>query len=187
MLRILILFIICLNTSLFAQTIGSNPTPGTYNIGGGSNTIGTDFLIDWSIGESSIIESFVGKFTTDNLLILPYSFVTSGVLQPMDLFHIPILPIESLLLDEVRIYPVPAKNYVNLDFRSGDMGNLSISLFDVAGRIIETKMIIKTEKYIIQNWNISKLTSGNYYFKVIIKPNSNLRIKTGVFKMQKIN
>jgi len=179
--------LLCTNVSQAQQTIGANPTPGTYNIGGGSTTIGTDFLIDWSIGESTIIESFFGKYTTDNLLIHPYSFVTSGVLQPMDLFHIPIMSIESLLIDEVRVYPVPAKNYVNLDFRSGDMGNLSITLFDVTGRIIETKTVVKTEKSIIQNWNISKLASGNYYFKVIVKPNSNLNIKTGIFKMQKIN
>jgi hypothetical protein len=92
-----------------------------------------------------------------------------------------------LQLDEVRVYPVPAKNFVNLDFRSGDIGYFYVSLYDNCGKIIETKEMVKSEKPISQNWNISKLASGIYYFKVLVRPNSYKIEKTGVFKFQKIN
>ena len=113
--------------------------------------------------------------------------MTSGVLQPSDWFHTPILRTESLRLDEVRLYPVPAKNTINLDFRSGDIGYFYVSMYDNSGKLIQTKEFIKTEKPITQNWNISKLASGLYFFKVLVRPNSYKIEKTGVFKFQKIN
>jgi hypothetical protein len=172
---------------LFAQTIASKSAPGTYNLGGGTSQISQNFIVDWSIGESTITETFFGISTQENLLLTSKSFVTSGVLQPTDWFHIPILRRETLRLDEVRVYPVPAKNFVNLDFRSGDIGYFYVSLYDNSGKIIDTKEIVKSEKPISQNWNISKLASGIYYFKVLVRPNPYRIEKTGVFKFQKIN
>jgi len=184
---ILPLFFLLVYSKTFAQTIGSNATPGTYNLGGGSSKISKNFIVDWSIGESTIIESFFGRYTNENLLLTSKSFVTSGVLQPSDWFHTPILRTESLRLDEVRLYPVPAKNTINLDFRSGDIGYFYVSMYDNSGKLIQTKEFIKTEKPITQNWNISKLASGLYFFKVLVRPNSYKIEKTGVFKFQKIN
>ncbi|MEN9349725.1 MAG: hypothetical protein RL372_703 [Bacteroidota bacterium] len=172
---------------LFAQTIASKSAPGIYNLGGGTSKITPNFIVDWSIGESTIIETFFGRSTQENLLLTSKSFVTSGVLQPTDWFHIPVLRTETLRLDEVRVYPVPAKNFVNLDFRSGDIGYFYVSLYDNSGKIIETKEMVKSEKPISQNWNISKLASGIYYFKVLVRPNSYKIEKSGVFKFQKIN
>ena len=172
---------------LFAQTNAAKSVLGTYNLGGGTSKISQNFIVDWSIGESTIIETFFGRNTQENLLLTSKSFVTSGVLQPTDWFHIPILRTETLRLDEVRVYPVPAKNFVNLDFRSGDIGYFYVTLYDNSGKIIETKEMVKSEKPISQNWNISKLASGIYYFKVLIRPNSYKIEKTGVFKFQKIN
>lgn len=187
MLKFLPLLFLLFSNSSIAQTIGSNAAPGTYNLGGGTSKISQSFIVDWSIGESTIIESFFGRYTQENLLLTTKSFVTSGVLQPTDWFHLPILATQNLQLDEVRIYPVPAKNFVNLDFRSGDIGYFYVSLYDNSGRIIETKEMVKSEKPILQYWNISKLASGIYYFKVLVRPNSYKVEKTGVFKFQKIN
>jgi hypothetical protein len=187
MIKSLLFFFLCIASSTIAQTIGYSPTPGTYNLGGGSAKITKNFLVDWSIGESTIIESFFGSSSQENLLLTTKSFVTSGVLQPTDWFHLPILNTRRLQLDEVRIYPVPAKNYINLDFRSGDIGYFYVSLYDNNGKLIQTKEFVKTEKPSSQNWNIAKLSTGIYYFKVLVRPNSYKIEKTGVFKFQKIN
>lgn len=173
--------------AIFAQTSASKFTPATYNLGGGTSKISQNFIVDWSIGESTIIESFFGRGTQENLLLTSKSFVTSGVLQPTDWFHIPILNVQQLQLDEVRVYPVPAKYEVNLDFRSGDIGYIYVTMYDLSGKILGTKELVKTEKPISQKWNISRLASGNYYFKVLVRPNSYKIEKTGVFKFQKIN
>lgn len=138
------------------------------------------------MGRVPLLRPFFGRNTQENLLLTSKSFVTSGVLQPTDWFHIPILRTETLRLDEVRVYPVPAKNFVNLDFRSGDIGYFYVTLYDNSGKIIETKEMVKSEKPISQNWNISKLASGIYYFKVLVRPNSYKIEKTGVFKFQKL-
>jgi hypothetical protein len=178
-------FIICIHLS--AQTIGSKSTPGTLNLGGGTSKIAQNFTVDWSIGESTVIESFFGKNTVQNLLITSKSFVTSGVLQPIDWFHLPIINAQALRLDEVRLYPVPAKNSINIDFRSADIGYLYVSLYENTGNLIATKELVKSEKPIMQNWNIASLPSGSYFFRVLVRPNSYQIQKTGVFNFQKIN
>ena len=170
-----------------SQTIGSKSVPGTFNLGGGTSKITQNFIIDWSIGESTVIESFFGRYTIENLLVTSKSFVTSGVLQPKDLYHLPIISTQTLRLDEVRLYPVPAKNFINIDFRSADVGYLHVSLYDNFGKIIGTKDLEKFEKSIMQNWNIASLASGSYFFRVLVSPNSYKIQKTGVFKFQKIN
>lgn len=171
-----------------AQTIGAISTPGTLNLGGGTAKINQNFLVDWSIGESAVVESFFGRNSIDfSMFFRPKFFVTSGVLQPIDWVNLPILNSENLLLDEVRVFPVPAGYEVNLDFRSGDIGYFSVSLYSSDGKIIDTKDFIKTEKHYSQKWNISMLASGSYYFKVLVKANSYKIEKTGVFKFQKIN
>ncbi len=187
MIKILPFIILLISNVALGQTIGSNATPGTFNLGGGTSKISQDFLVDWSIGESTIIESFFGRKTTENLILTSKAFVTSGVLQPSDWFHKPILNTKDLQLDEVRVYPVPAKYEVNLDFRSGDIGYIYVTLYDLNGKILGTKELVKSEKPISQKWNISRLASGNYYFKVLVRPNSYKIEKTGVFKFQKIN
>lgn len=187
MIKILPFIILLISNVALAQTIGSNAKPGTFNLGGGTSKISQNFIVDWSIGESTIIETFFGRYTQENLLLTTKSFVTSGVLQPTDWFHIPILNNQRLQLDEVRVYPVPAKYEVILDFRSGDIGYIYVSMYDLSGKILETKELVKTEKPISQKWNISRLASGNYYFKVLVRPNSYKVEKTGVFKFQKIN
>lgn len=187
MIKILPFIILLISNVARAQTIGSNTTPGTYNLGGGTSKISQNFIVDWSIGEGTIIESFFGRNTQENLLLTSKSFVTSGVLQPTDWFHIPILNTQRLQLEEVRVYPVPAKYEVNLDFRSGDIGYIYVTMYDLSGKILGSKELVKTEKPISQKWNISILASGNYYFKVLVRPNSYKIEKTGVFKFQKIN
>ena len=187
MIKILPFIILLISNVALGQTIGSNATPGTFNLGGGTSKISQNFLVDWSIGESTVIESFFGRKTNENLILTSKAFVTSGVLQPSDWFHMPILKTKDLQLDEVRVYPVPAKYEVNLDFRSGDIGYIYVTMYDLSGKILESKELVKTEKPISQKWNISRLASGNYYFKVLVRPNSYKIEKTGVFKFQKIN
>lgn len=187
MIKILLFLVLLISNVALAQTFGGNAAPGTYNLGGGTYKISQNFIVDWSIGENTIIESFFGRNTQENLLLTSKSFVTSGVLQPTDWFHTPILNTQRLQLDEVRVYPVPANYEVNLDFRSGDIGYIYVTMYDLSGKILGSKELVKTEKPISQKWNISRLASGNYYFKVLVRPNSYKIEKTGVFKFQKIN
>ena len=45
------------------------PTPATLNMGGGSAAITPDFIVDWSVGESTIIETYYGENAASNLIV----------------------------------------------------------------------------------------------------------------------
>src|SRR5664279_2450084 len=72
------------------------PTPATLNMGGGSAAITPDFIVDWSIGESTIIETYYGENAASNLIVSNRWSVTSGILQPFDATHViynPFIPV----------------------------------------------------------------------------------------------
>lgn len=44
-------------------------TPATFNIGGGSAKINSSFIVDWSIGESTVIDTYYGENAYSNLIV----------------------------------------------------------------------------------------------------------------------
>src|SRR5664279_1074917 len=112
------------------------PTPATLNIGGGTASITPDFIVDWSIGESTIIETYYGDNTASNLIVSMRWSVTSGILQPFDKTHVIYNPfIPRFTNQEIRFYPVPTPNIVFIDFRSAITGKISIQLFSRDGKL----------------------------------------------------
>ena len=66
----------------------------------------------------------------------------------------------------VNIYPVPAKDYINLNFVTDYNENLIIELIDIAGSLIyrdQIDNILANEKYQI---DVTKNSNGIYYIKI---------------------
>lgn len=173
------LFLGCLLFSLQSksQSTVSPVSTSTFNLGGGSAILTPHFVVDWSIGESTITETFFGQ-----------SFnVTSGVLQPFDNTHIIFNPlITSWTTEEIRMYPVPTSGNVFIDFRSITTGKISIELMSAEGRPLETREFSQVNAKGVQSWDLANRASGVYYFRILLSGNQGQVLKQGVFKIEKI-
>jgi hypothetical protein len=170
-----------------AQSTVSAVTPATINMGGGSAKINSSFIVDWSIGESTVIETFQGENAYSNLIVGKKWYVTSGVLQPFDKNHIIFnSSIPLWTIQEIRVYPVPTSNTVFIDFRSTTTGKISMQLMTLDGRVLGVKEFTQVNGHSTQSWNIKNQPSGVYYLKILLTSADGKILKQGTFKIEKI-
>ena len=187
MQKLLLFIFLLLSLQSKAQSTVSAVTPATFNIGGGSATINSSFMIDWSVGESTIIETFQGENSYSNSVVGTKWNVTSGILQPFDKNHIifnNVIPYWTN--QEIRVYPVPTPNTVFIDFRSTTTGKISIQLMTLDGRVLGVKEFIQVNGYSTQSWNIKNQPSGIYYLRILLSSDDGKILKQGTFKIEKI-
>jgi len=168
----------------------SNVTPvaqATLNTGGGSAAITPDLIIDWSIGESTLIDTYYGENPFSNSIIGINWSLTSGILQPYDKTHLiynPLIP--KWTTEEIRFYPVPTHNTVFIDFRSVTTGKISIQLFSHERKLMWLKEFNQSNSNSTQKWDLSNRPSGVYYFQVLLTaPNGDI-LKQGTFNIEKL-
>lgn len=183
MFKTLIVTLSLFSHPALSQTLIS---PGTLNMGGGSAAITPAFIVDWSIGESTIIETFTGKNTYINSFNGLNWNVTSGILQPFDKVHIiHDYRIPSWTVQEVRFYPVPTPKIVFIDFRSSTTGKITMQLLSSNLKLLGIKEFTHTNSGSKQSWNLSNQPSGVYYLKITLVSGGAI-LKQGIFPVQKI-
>ena len=182
-LYFLALLLPCLES--VAQTITGPVTQVTSNMGGGTAAVSANFIVDWSIGESTIIETFDGQNTTANYRVGIFWNVTSGILQPFDknLLYNFLLP--TWTSEEVHLYPVPTTGMVNMDFRGIPPGKVSIQLFTLQGRLIGIKEFNQTNGTGAQKWDLTHHPSGAYYIHIQLSSDRGIILKQGAFTVIK--
>lgn len=170
-----------------AQSRDSPANPSTLNIGGGSQSLNTDFVVDWSIGESTIITTYHGQNPFANTIVGVDWYVTSGVLQPYDKAHVIYNPLVTTWTnEEIRFYPVPTHNVVFIDFRSVTTGKISIQLFSAAQSLLGEKEFNQVNGISIQKWDLTNKANGVYYFQIILSGANGDILKRGTFKIEKL-
>ena len=170
-----------------SQSQVSPVIPGTLNIGGGSANLSKDFEVDWSIGESTVIETYSGQNMYANSIVDLKWFVTSGVLQPYDIVHIiynSVIP--NWTNQEIRFYPVPTHDIVNIEFRSITSGKISIQLFSREGKLIGSREFYQINGSGTQKWDLTNRPGGNYYFRILLTSARGEVVKQGTFKIEKL-
>lgn len=170
-----------------SQSQVASISPATLNMGGGSSTITPNFTVDWSIGESTIIETYYGENSYSNLIVSMRWSVTSGILQPFDATHIIYNPfIPRFTNQEIRFYPVPTPNIVYIDFRSQITGGVSIQLFSHDGKLLGIKEFAPIDGYNIQKWDLTNKAAGLYYFHILLSDRNGNVLKEGTFNIEKL-
>lgn len=183
------LLVVLLSFSLLsnAQSKVSPVTPATVNIGGGSSFINHSFEVDWSIGESTVIETFYGKNSYSNTVVGKDWNVTSGILQPFDKNHIIFnSAIPFWTNQEIRIYPVPTPDIIYIDFRSTTTGKISIQLLTIDGNVLGVKEFLQTNGTSTASWNLKNFSSGTYLLRILLRSGDGKVLKQGTFKFEKI-
>jgi len=184
------LLLICLLfCALFtdAQTVLAPTIPGTLNVGGGTAAVTPYFFVDWSIGESTIIDTYFGRNATATSNVGFEWNVTSGILQPYDTKNIVYnFLIPTWTSKEIRLFPIPTHNIVFLDFRSITTGKITIQLVGRDGKTIGTKEFNHTNGNSTQQWNFSNQPAGFYFFRILLTSDKGDILKQGTFKVEKI-
>lgn len=166
----------------------SPANPAILNMGGGSATITSSFTLDWSIGESTIIETYYGENLYSNGSVGLKWNLTSGVLQPFDKNHIIFNPLTPYwTMEEVRVYPIPTPDVVFIEFRSTTTGKISIQLLSIDGKLLGLKEFHQVNGYSTQSWDLTNRASGSYYFKILLSSEEGKILKQGTFKIEKLN
>lgn len=173
------------------QSISQTPavpfTQATLNVEGGTASITPSFIVDWSVGESTSIDTYYGENAFSNSIVGTYWNVTSGILQPFDNSHIIFNPFVPLWTnEEIRLYPVPTSSIIFIDFRSVTTGKITIQLLNNDLRLLGIKEFIQINGNSTQNWNLSNQPSGVYYFRILLSTETGEILKQGTFKFEKI-
>jgi len=183
MRKIILAPLLLCTTLSFSQSL----SPFTLNNGGGSKAIMPNFILDWSIGESTSVETYNVTAPPGILYVSRYWNITSGVLQPINKTNIFNPIVRYWTAAEIKLYPVPTSNVVTIDFQALAAGKISIQLLDLSGKTLDVKEFyygISNEKY---RWYLSKHTSGIYFFKILLTSPQGDILKQGTFKIEKIN
>lgn len=179
----LLVLALLIASSSFAQTV----TPATLNIGGGSANINSSFNIDWSIGESAVIETYHGLNFYPNSTVGTDWNVTSGFLQPFfKNYRVSDPSVPEWNKGEIIIYPVPAADNINIDFKASTTGKISIQLLNTQGTLLDSRNFTQVSGFGIQSFNLLNKASGTYYFKIMLTEEGGKVLKHGTFKIEKI-
>jgi len=137
---LLILFVSSVNAQAKQEVIAS---AGGYNVTGG-------LTLSWTLGET-----IIPTFTNGNL-VLSHGFQQQLIVTAIE-EHIDIAV-------NVKVYPNPASDVVNISFDEPVEGDISITVLDSQGKLVKKDMIeaAMTEKQI----NLQEIPAGVYYLRL---------------------
>jgi hypothetical protein len=149
-LSVLLLFVPGL-TSLQAQT--------SVNAAGG-NVSGSGGSASYSVGQV-VYETHIGTSGS----------VAQGVQQPYEILVFTGLEEAKGINLTVSAYPNPTTDYLTLEVKEFDLSNLSLQLYDMNGKLLQSEKITGNQTSIVMN----NLVPATYFIKVI---QDNKEVKT---------
>ena len=145
-------------TSLFCHKVAAQSVePATFNITGGYTNPGAApgtgyYQLEWSVGEATMIETFV----------TPNFTLTQGILQPCT-DKVTKDPLTVMFQKgEYVLFPNPTDGRFELDFLLNVKGQLIMQLVDATGRLIESREYHYDGCGKIERFDISRLPAGVY-------------------------
>jgi hypothetical protein len=129
------------------------------NSSGGNYEKGNS-LMYWSIGELTLVnemESFDGTI-----------IITNGFIQPEEAAGDPVMTaipnefVSEMTSPQIRIFPNPAQNILQIDYRHNVAGKIQIQILDNNGRIVYKNTVTSTGSGFLEKINIQSLAHGSY-------------------------
>jgi len=162
---------------LFTTAYSQSNTPSVINSSGGSSQTGY-YHFEWSVGEISLVNQMS---SSNNSLIL-----TNGFFQPYLLYPGRYNLSNQFGNDEIKIFPNPASDYVEIDFFTNQKGKVKISFYDVSGRMVFYKESFCNGVDLIEKISVNQFASGSYALKIDLDADADFVTKHGLYKIVKI-
>jgi hypothetical protein len=162
---------------LFTTSYSQSNTPAVINSSGGSSQSGY-YHFEWSVGEISLVNQMN---SLNNSLI-----VTNGFFQPYLLYPGRFNLSYQFGNDEIKIFPNPASDYVEIDFFTSQKGKVKVSFYDVSGRMVFYKESFCNGVDLIEKIPVNQFASGSYALKIDLDADADFVSKHGLYKIVKI-
>ncbi len=82
---------------------------------------------------------------------------------------------ENIAGESVNIYPNPAEDVLNVSLSGKLRGNVSITMTDAVGRVVNTKQVSKMQSGLVEYFNIANYSLGVYFVRIDTDEGSLLR------------
>jgi len=166
------LLIILFQGEIFSQS----SFPSIVNVAGKTSS-SADLFLEWSVGESAAINTM----NNDNLLL------TNGLLQFSVENQTEFNNLSYFLANEVRVYPNPVLNILNINILHADKGIHQLELLNELGIKVKEVKLIYNGMGALEKWNLSGLPAGQYFLNIRqTHPVTGRLIKKGAYKILKI-
>jgi hypothetical protein len=159
------------------SSLAQSVAPSILNTTGGTYIFGY-YRFEWSFGEATAIETLSN--TTSNLV------VTTGVLQPGTNTPATVNNTLPWDRDEIKIFPNPTPDQLEIDFFSKQQGKITMKLFNELGQQITLKQFDYYGTGRIEKMSLGNLSSAQYFLNIMLTPTGKSVAKNGTFKVQKI-
>jgi len=166
----ILFFLISLNGK--SQSI----TPATLGIAGVTSQQ-NNYTLTFSAGESISITEFKNQnnYSLNSGFLQNFTPLITGIFNN----------IELLSKEDFVITPNPTKGLSNLTNNENMSGLLQYQILDANSNILYISNLISINNKSSHKIDLTNYITGNYYIKIFFKTN-NLKIKNGVFKINKI-
>ena len=152
-------------------------SPSVINATGGTFQSGY-YQLEWSIGELSLVGDMVSG---DNSFVITNGFIQSHIQQPWGTNTNNIFG-----NDEIRVFPNPATNYVEVNFLTKQKGRITINIYDGAGKKIHTTSDTYYGDGLIKRIPVTHLPNEVYMLHINLDPAQGFSAKKGIYKIIKI-
>jgi Secretion system C-terminal sorting domain len=165
---------------------GQSQMPQVINASGGCSQ-NKGYNIEWNIGELVLVNEM-------DAINSSYIF-TNGFIQPTDGLVQPQLRQSALSFNKIelsagniRIFPNPTQDIVEIDFDNSAAGKISVQLSDELGHVIYTRKISSYGLGLIEKINMKGFTKGVYilYIKRFNPVSGRYDLKSGSYKIIKL-
>ena len=136
------------------------------------------FQFEWNVGESALVDYMhddQGRMSVSNGFLQPYvlfpgNHYPSGNFDPM----------------EVRIFPNPAIDYVELNISTRQSGQLIIYFYTATGQRVLSREMTANGVDIIERIDVTSLPHGNYFLYLELLATKGSLAKKSIYKIVKI-
>ena len=169
-IKLLIASILCPVAGCLAQSI----TPSVINVAGGFSKK-DQVQLEWSVGEMALVQQMDARQNN--------TIVTNGFLQPY-LVNPGNTSIVALFEpNEVKIFPNPATQFVEVNFFTRQKGKFNFNLYDAAGKLVFTEDVPSYGVDLILRIPVTHLASGTYMLHINLASPSGFLSKSGAYKI----
>jgi hypothetical protein len=135
------------------------------------------FQFEWNVGEAALVDHMQddqGKISVSN-----------GFLQPYLLFPGNKYPSGNFDPMEVRIFPNPATEYVELNISTPQVGQLVIYFYTATGQRIFSRQLAANGVDLIERIDVTSLPQGNYFLHLELLAAKGSLPKKSIYKIVK--
>jgi hypothetical protein len=123
-----------------------------------------EHTLTWTYYKDNYADGGSDAAWLDNITLPPHQITSTTIFTPV---------IEDI---EFTVYPVPAKDFLNIEYTLNETENVSINITDISGKLVKNIINNNQNKgHYNSNVNIESLNKGIYFVSFVTKNNTSVK------------